>query len=454
MKEAEVGNTISMIKEIRYMSLKEINILPKSNLLKRLLFLYLQKNRRKMKLTKIITLGVVGLSVFVAAQQDKKEKISDKNLKKNLYFLASDKLEGRLAGSESEKKSAQFLYKNLKSYGLKSEIIPFEYTIRLDKNSEVLTKIFSRNVVGYLDNGAKQTIIIGAHYDHLGYNEHHNSTMPEATGQIHNGADDNASGVSAVLELARIFSQNKTKENANFIFVLFSGEEDGLMGSKYFAEGVKSKYPNPIAMINLDMVGRLDNHKNLTIGGIGTSPLFQKIVEKFKPEGMQLVLDNAGQGPSDHTSFYLQDIPVLFFFTGIHPDYHKPTDDAQKINYEGLKIITKYVFDVAKELTYFPQVPFTKTTIPKEQMPEWRVSMGVMPSLATGTNGMKIEGVTERKPAYKAGIMQGDVLKKLDDCTVEDIYSYTKCLSKYKAKDTAEATIQRGDKIIIVKLQF
>ena len=169
---------------------------------------------------------------------------------------------------------------------------------------------------------------------------------------------------------------------------------------------------------------------------------------------MQLALDNAGQGPSDHTSFYLQDIPVLFFFTGIHPDYHKPTDDAQKINYEGLKIITKYVFDVAKELTDFPQVPFTKTTIPKEQMPEWRVSMGVMPSLATGTNGMKIEGVTEGKPAYKAGIMQGDILKKLDDCIVEDIYSYTKCLSKYKAKDTAEATIQRGDKIIIVKLQF
>ena len=191
-------------------------------------------------------------------------------------------------------------------------------------------------------------------------NEHHHSTKPNSDGEIHNGADDNASGVAGVLELARMLSQNKTIEKANYIFALFSGEEDGLIGSKKMAETIKTLYPNVSAMLNMDMIGRLNDKKELTVGGIGTNPEFSKMAERLKPAGFNITLDESGVGPSDHTSFYLKDIPVLFLFTGTHNDYHKPSDDEDKINYTGVTTIVDYAFRIVNEISIMDKMNLQK----------------------------------------------------------------------------------------------
>lgn len=402
-------------------------------------------------------------NVFIAdwVETDRHENVSEQNLQKTVSYLASDELKGRLAGSDGEKKASEFISKEFKSLKLKprngkSYFQDFTYDLKLNPHEESSSvKINARNVIGYLDNKAAKTIIIGAHYDHLGVNEHHNSTLMNSDGQIHNGADDNASGVSAVLELARMFSQNKTKEKANYVFALFSGEEDGLMGSKKFAEEVKSQYPNVISMINLDMIGRLNKDKDLTVGGVGTSPVFGEMIKKYKPAGFNLAIDSAGVGPSDHTSFYLKDIPVLFLFTGTHSDYHKPTDDTEKINFTGLRNITHYVFNLANGLAEVENIPFTKTKISQSKaVPKYKVTLGIMPSYADSKDGLQIDGVTEKRPADLAGIRAGDVLIRIGKCEVKEVYSYMDCLSKVNSGDELPVTVLRDGKEMTVNVKF
>lgn len=402
-------------------------------------------------------------NVFMAdwVESDAAELVSESNLRNSITYLASDDLQGRLAGSEGEKKAAKFIseeFKNLKLKTLdgKNYIQKFSYDVKLNPHEDQSSvKVNAGNVIGYLDNKAAQTIIIGAHYDHLGLNEHHNSTLMNSDGQIHNGADDNASGVSAVLELARLFSQNKTQEKANYVFALFSGEEDGLMGSKHFADTVKANYPNVITMINLDMVGRLNHDKVLTVGGLGTSPVFGEIINKNKPAGINLAIDSSGVGPSDHTSFYLKDIPVLFLFTGTHSDYHKPTDDTELINFSGLKNLTTYVFNIANDLAILEKIPFTKTKISQSKsVPKYKVTLGIMPSYADTKDGLHIDGVTENRPAAKAGIQSGDILKKIGKCEVTEVYSYMDCLSKINSGDELPVTVLREGKEITVQVTF
>ncbi len=398
-------------------------------------------------------------NVFIAdwIDSDEAEFINQDYLKKSISYLASDELMGRLTGSKGETKAAIYLYENLVDLGLKASIAPFEYQYRLNPHDENGPKerIIGKNVIGYLDNNANKTVIIGAHYDHLGLNEHNNSTLMNSHGQIHNGADDNASGTATVLELARILATNSTKENANYIFAFFSGEEDGLMGSKDFAETVKQNYPNPVAMINLDMVGRLNKDKELTIGGIGSSPIFGKLIEQTKPAGFNIAIDSSGVGPSDHTSFYLKDIPVLFMFTGTHQDYHKPSDDEDKINYYGVKLITQYVFNITKALEQQKEIPFAKTKLQQgKAVPKYKVTLGVMPSYADSNNGLQIDGVVDDRPASRAGIQAGDILTQIGDCKIKEVYSYMECLSKINAGDELPAIIIREGKEIKVMVKF
>lgn len=402
-------------------------------------------------------------NVFIAdwVESDAAETISEKNLKATVSFLASDDLKGRLAGSDGEKKAAAYISKEFSNLKLKpldgkNYIQEFSYDVKLNPHEDQSsTKVNARNVIGYLDNNAAKTIIVGAHFDHLGLNEHHNSTLMNSEGQIHNGADDNASGVAAVLELARLYSQNKTKENVNYVFALFSGEEDGLMGSKHFAENLYSKYPNVVSMINLDMIGRLNKDKVLTVGGVGTSSVFGEIIAKNKPAGFNLAIDSSGVGPSDHTSFYLKDIPVLFLFTGTHSDYHKPSDDAELINFGGLKIITNYVFNVVNNLSQTPQIPFTKTKISQSKaIPKYKVTLGIMPSYADTKDGLHIDGVTEKRPAAEAGIQSGDILLKIGKCEVKEVYSYMDCLAKINSGEELPVTISREGKEMTMQVKF
>lgn len=298
------------------------------------------------------------------------------------------------------------------------------------------------NVIGYLDNGAPHTIIIGAHYDHLGYGEDHNSLWTGKP-EIHNGADDNASGTAAVLELAKILKNSKLKNN-NYLFICFSGEELGLFGSKYFTENPTIPLQTVDYMINCDMVGRLnDSTRTISIGGYGTSPEWGKILPQ-KTQSLNVKFDSSGIGPSDHTSFYLKDIPVLFFFTGTNADYHKPTDDVDKINFVGELRVIQYIENILKETNNNEKLVFAKTREPQMETAHFTVSLGFMPDYTYSGTGVRADGIIEGKIAQKIGMKPGDVITKLGDFQVTDINNYMVALSKFKKGDSTKLTVMRG----------
>ncbi|MEP6927169.1 MAG: M28 family peptidase [Ginsengibacter sp.] len=308
------------------------------------------------------------------------------------------------------------------------------------------------NVTGYINNGAAYTIIIGAHYDHLGYGEDHNSLWT-GTRAIHNGADDNASGTASVIELARMLRNAKLKNN-NYLFICFSGEELGLFGSKYFTEHPAINLSLINYMINSDMVGRLnDSTHTITIGGFGTSPVWGNILSE-KTKAFDIQFDSSGIGPSDHTSFYLKNIPVLFFFTGTHKDYHKPTDDIEKINFTGELQVIKYMYHVIEETNKLGKIAFSKTREPKMGNSRFTVSLGIMPDYTFSGKGVRADGIIDGKIAQKAGIQPGDIIKKLGDNSFSDINSYMTVLSKFKKGDKTKVTVLRGKDELIFDITF
>ena len=310
------------------------------------------------------------------------------------------------------------------------------------------------NVIGYIDNAAPTTVILGAHFDHLGYGEDGNSTEIENKHQIHNGADDNASGTAALIELARILKGSKLKNN-NYLFIAFSGEELGLFGSKYFTEHPTVDLNTINYMINMDMVGRLNDSTHLiTVGGYGTSPSWEQIYhlskkKKLYANDLAFHFDSSGTGPSDHTSFYLKNIPVLFYFTGLHQDYHKPTDDDDKINYLGEMNVVKHIMSVIEtENKQKTKLAFTKTRETQTTTSaRFSVTMGIMPDYSFDGVGVRVDGVSENKPAQKAGLKTGDVIIALGDYKTNSLENYMQALGKFKKGDkTTVSYLRNGER--------
>ena len=313
----------------------------------------------------------------------------------------------------------------------------------------------TKNVIGYIDNKAQFTIVLGAHFDHLGYGEDGNSMMRTGEVMIHNGADDNASGTSALIELAFLLNKSKAKQY-NYLFIAFSAEELGLNGSKYFVENPTISLNTVNYMINMDMVGRMnDSSKTITVGGYGTSPTWKTMIDGIKKKPFNIRYDSSGSGPSDHTSFYRKDIPVLFFFTGLHTDYHKPSDDADKINYLGQLQIVKFIQQLIEGDKQQEKLAFTKT---REQQTgtsaRFSVSMGIMPDYTFSGNGVRVDGVSDNRPAKKAGITTGDIVKQMGDFKTSSVESYMQVLSKFKKGDKTTVTILRGEKEISFEIIF
>src|SRR6187399_2256798 len=314
------------------------------------------------------------------------------------------------------------------------------------------------NIIGYLDNGAARTVVLGAHYDHLGYGEDNNSMLRTGEKAIHNGADDNASGTAALIELARILKSTKQKNN-NYLFIAFSAEELGLNGSKFFTEHPTIDFTKVNFMINMDMVGRLnDSSQVVTIGGYGTSPQWGGLIDpNNKKNPFVIRIDSSGTGPSDHTSFYRKDIPVLFFFTGLHSDYHKPSDDADKINYTGETKIINYISSILLSPTTTNQkLAFTKTreTQTTSSMRSGSVTMGVMPDYTYSGTGLRCDGVTDGRPAQKAGLKAGDIILKVGDYTISSMDSYMQTLGKFQKGDKAKVKFKRGNEELETEVQF
>jgi hypothetical protein len=388
------------------------------------------------------------------------QNINLKNLKDHIGFLASDKLNGRGTATEDEIKAANYISAQFKQIGLSpfnnNYLKPFTFRKSLnphDTSTIGLSDKTGNNVVGFLDNKAPYTIVIGAHYDHLGLGHDNNSLEANPAGKIHNGADDNASGTAGVIELASFFSSNKITEPYNFLFICFSGEELGLYGSKKWCEQPDIELGKINYMINMDMIGRLNKEKSLMIYGVGTSSSWVSLIDSLKSQ-FKIKKDSSGIGPSDQTSFYLKDIPALMFFTGQHSDYHKPSDDADKINYKGETEVLEYVIKVIEKTFHYPKLNFLKTRNPDSGKAAFKVTMGVMPDYTFEGEGLRIDGVTDGKPASKAGVEKGDIVKKLGNMPVKNIQDYMKALSAFKKGDAAKVEVLRGKEKKVLDIVF
>jgi len=375
---------------------------------------------------------------------------------------------------------------------------------KLDISTEITRRLStSANVVGILDGSdptlKNEVIVIGAHYDHLGYGGE--GSLAPRQGEIHHGADDNASGTAGMLELARLFSSQKLRPRRTIVFMAFSGEEEGLLGSNYYVNHPIVPLANTVTMINMDMIGRMKDNK-LIVGGVGTAPQWrQTLAAANAPERMRvavaptspgdmprpvstvgrempgrevsivtgsngnpvvtlsfekpfdLTLNEDGFGPSDHSSFYAKQIPVLFFWTGSHEDYHKPSDTADKINYADevriLGLITRIVYDIDTN-DKRPVYAVAKSES-AGRAAGFRVYLGTIPNYADSNDGLLLDGVRDESPAAKAGIKAGDKIVKLAGRDVHNVYDYTYALGEMKAGQEYEVELMRaGQRIKLV----
>lgn len=392
----------------------------------------------------------------------KSEHKPENKIKEDVAFLADDKLEGRQTGTDGEKKAQDYIAQRFSDLGLEQKGIngyfeTFSFKPKTDPHQEARytmvgsdSTITGTNVIGYIDNKAPYTVIIGAHYDHLGYGAE-GSLYRGDKKEIHNGADDNASGVAIMLNLAS--KLKSTNKNNNYLFIAFSGEEMGLLGSNYFTKNATIDLKNANYMLNMDMVGRLKADSTLAVYGVGTSPILKQVVNSSNSQ-FKIIEKESGTGPSDHTSFYNNDIPVLHIFTGQHEDYHKPSDDFDKLNYEGMEAISNYIFEIIAELDDDGKLAFRKTKNESEDVPRFKVGLGVIPDYLFDGKGMRIDGISEDKPAQKAGLQKGDIVIKLGDSAIVDMMSYMRALSVFNEGDKTKVTVDRNGTVVEAEIEF
>jgi aminopeptidase YwaD len=334
-----------------------------------------------------------------------------------------------------------------------------------DGKSEIIQeKSSTRNVVMILPGEDSQLknefLIIGAHFDHLGKGGPGSSSRAVDTVAVHHGADDNASGVSMLLELAEKFSGTKKSHNRSLIFIAFSGEEEGLLGSKYFTANPGIDLSKVNAMINIDMVGRLQETNTLQVGGVGTADELKNLVlTRSDTSVIKLVLSDEGYGPSDHSSFYLKNIPVLFYSTGAHSDYHTPSDTYDKINYKGMEKISYLIFNVSKELACSVEKLHYRESGPKVEtgraLRRKGVTLGIMPDFAgVIKNGLRADFVTPGKPAALGGMKKGDIITSINGKSVNNIQDYMFRLNQLKHGQTISVEVLRYDKKVILIIQL
>ncbi len=317
------------------------------------------------------------------------------------------------------------------------------------------------NIMAYLEGNdpilKNEVIILGAHMDHLGMGGPGSGSMMPDTIAIHNGADDNASGTAALLELAQAYAARASGLKRSFLFLFFSGEELGTLGSNSYVESPFFPLTQSVVMVNLDMVGRMQN-RTLTVGGTGTSPAWPDLLNRHNSDSaFTIVMNPDGFGPSDHAPFYGKDVPVLFFFTGVHDDYHKPSDDWDKLDYPAEQKITRYVYGVVNDIdTMHVRPGFTRVQIASSgrggqgDRRGFSVTLGIVPDVGESTTGMKISGVRPNGAAEKAGLKSGDIITAMAGKKVLNIYDYMGVLGELKAGDEVPVEITRDGKTMTV----
>jgi aminopeptidase YwaD len=341
----------------------------------------------------------------------------------------------------------------------------FDLKVKADITTEVnFIKLKTQNVLGYLEGShpelKNQYMVIGAHFDHLGMGGKGSGSRRPDTIAVHNGADDNASGIATVLEIAEFLASKKEDLKRSVLFMAFGAEEVGLLGSQYYVNNPLFDLKKAVAMFNFDMVGRLNpSTREVSVGGTGTAKEWIEILDRLKEEGrLKLAYSPEGYGPSDHASFYGHNIPVLYFNTGIHGDYHTPEDDAHLLNYQGQQDVSKLAAGIALEVLQSSNPLTFAEAGPKKQETgrgELKVRLGIMPGFASTDNkGLKVEGVTKDGPAYKAGLLTGDIITSMNGEKITNIYDYMDRLKKIKPGDRISIDVERNGekKVFIVDL--
>jgi aminopeptidase YwaD len=431
--------------------------------------------------------GEAGIPVIVISRQLAKRLLHLPNPEMKLSELEKIAADARIVNAEPEPKpDGEYTFSPAlfrepvrgRSFSISTDIVRRESP--------------SFNVVGILPGSdprlKNEAIVIGAHYDHLGRGGE--GSLAPREGEIHHGADDNASGVAGLIELARMLSSQSPKPRRTIVFIAFSGEEEGLIGSSYYVNHPIVPLANTVAMINMDMIGRLKD-KKLIIGGIGTASEWRDMVAGENLESQSatiaelenlsrtpgkvtmvigsdgrasgaiihaqrfdVTLNEDGYGPSDHSSFYAKQVPVLFFWTGTHEDYHKPSDTADKINYAGEAGIVSFVANVIRDVDKSDQRPTYAVAKSESQgrSTGFRVYLGTIPNYADSNDGLKLDGVRDDSPAAKAGLKAGDKIMKMAGHEVKNVYDYTYALGEMKAGQEYEVEIVRGTEHLTLKI--
>lgn len=382
------------------------------------------------------------------------------SINNHIEYLSDEGLNGRLAGTVGEASAAnyiadQFLLAGLLPAGDDGTYLQqFELQGPMPQAMQIENHI-SRNIVGLIEGSgmSDQYIIIGAHYDSQGMGGIISMDQNDEP-SIHPGADDNASGVAGLLELADHFSDNSPQKN--MMFIAFSGEELGLLGSRYFVEQMEIPSDSVAAMINLDMIGRMTDNQ-LTIFGTGTSNIWDEILGNIETDSLSVTRAPSGTGASDHTSFYEAEIPVLHYFTGTHENYHRSSDTAEKVNISGIRRVTDHVKEVVASLDTYDasEIAFMESTNPHSTTFDMEgPTLGVLPDYAYSGEGFRVQGVRSGEAAELGGMQDGDVIIQMGDTEIADIYDYMESLSEFEAGDQVVVTVRRDGEEVPLTIQF
>ena len=346
----------------------------------------------------------------------------------------------------------------MNNYYTDTTVTVVDFPLEIEANCSInYESLVGENVVFELPaKNSGKYLIVGAHYDHLGFGGTNSGSRTPEYNQIHYGADDNASGVAGMIETARILSESAVKLERNIIFIAFDGEEKGLLGSKYFVDNLSFSKDSIIAMINFDMIGRMKENNTFGIAGTGTASELEDILKTYLDTNkVKITFQADGYGGSDQTSFYTSKIPVMFFTTGGHPDYHTPLDTENKINYRGMSLLLNYSFEVISDLTSNERLLHFKETRTKnnDSPSKMKATLGIMPDVTSSeNNGLRVDGVNPDGAAKKAGIIKGDIIISINDKKISNIYEYMHSMSKYNKGQEIDVEVLRESKSIKLKV--
>ncbi|MFO7799065.1 MAG: M20/M25/M40 family metallo-hydrolase [Rhodohalobacter sp.] len=398
--------------------------------------------------------------ILFSCSSGSEEFTADEGIRQDVEWLASDDRGGRLAGTEHEAFAANYIADRFLQLGLNPEgdsDTYFQHYLLEGPLAQSMgvENYISRNVVAGITGteNTGQFIIVGAHYDGQG----HGGTISlnhESADTLHSSADDNASGVAGLMHLARELSEEPLSKSV--LFLAFSGEEMGLLGSRYFTDNLQISPDSILAMINFDMIGRL-SEEELTIFGTGTSPQWDEILSRAENSGLNIQTNPSGTGASDHSSFHDNGIPVLHYFTGTHDDYHRESDTPDKVNADGIRAVSEHALVTLKEISsiHVDEIDFTATDSQQQNiMSGDSVTMGVLPDYTYSGDGFRIDGVREDGAAAEAGLKAGDVIVQIGEIEIDNIYGYMEALGEFNSGEEIVVKVRRSGEIRDLTLTF